>query len=228
MAGRRKLTNPLGLAVLAFLMTGPMHPYQIARVLKYTGKDDSIKIRYGSLYTVVQDLEKRGFIEAEGTARAGHRPERTVYRLTADGRREVQERLRELMSEPVKEYPVFAAVLSLVTSLHPDEVPGLLRHRLSVLEIEIASTRAAIDEAVTGQGLPRLFVLETEYMLAMKRAEAEWVRGLLKELADGSLADVKIWRTVRETGKFPEELLDADWAKGAQEMLSLREADEPE
>ena len=66
MARRRKLTNPLGLAVLATLMSGPMHPYQIARLLRHRGKDDSIKIRYGSLYTVVQDLESRGFVEAEG------------------------------------------------------------------------------------------------------------------------------------------------------------------
>ena len=69
MARRRKLTSPLALAVLAMLMSGPAHPYQIARLLKHRGKDDSIKIRYGSLYTVVQDLESRGLVEA-----GGHRP----------------------------------------------------------------------------------------------------------------------------------------------------------
>lgn len=228
MAGRRKLTNPLALAVLAMLLGRPMHPYEIARLLKVTGKDDSIKIRYGSLYTVVQDLDKRGFVAAEGTARAGHRPERTVYRLTADGRRELQERLRELISDPVKEYPLFASALSLVTALHPDEVPGLLRRRLSILEIEIAATRAAIEEAVAGQRLPRIFVLETEYALAMKRAEAEWVRGLLKELDDGALPDLGHWRTLQETGQFPEELRDADWARTAQDMFGQREADEPD
>ena len=117
MARKRKLTSPLALAVLATLHSGPMHPYQIARLLKHRGKDDVIKIRYGSLYTVVQDLEQRGFVAAEGTERAGHRPERTVYRLTDDGREELADRLRELVSEPAKEYPVFASVLSLIASL---------------------------------------------------------------------------------------------------------------
>jgi len=95
-----------------------MHPYQIARLLKHRGKDDSIKIRYGSLYTVVQDLESRGFVEAE------ERPARApsgADRLPAHRRRvrELEDRLRELISEPVKEYPLFASVLSLMSVIHP-------------------------------------------------------------------------------------------------------------
>jgi DNA-binding PadR family transcriptional regulator len=220
MVRKRKLTNPLALAVLSVLIGGPMHPYEIARLLKHWGKEESIKIRYGSLYTVVQDLEKRGFVEAEGTARAGHRPERTVYRLTDDGRRELEERLRELISEPAKEYPVFASALSLVTVLHPDDVTLLLGERLRTLELEIVATRATLDELVGAQRLPRIFVLESEYALAMKQAEATWVRSVISELADGSLPHVKQWRRWHETGQFPEELLDTDWAQADQALFS--------
>jgi DNA-binding PadR family transcriptional regulator len=228
MARRRKLTNPLALAVLSVLIGGPMHPYEIARVLKHWGKEESIKIRFGSLYTVVQDLEKRGLVEAEGTARAGHRPERTVYRLTPDGRQELEERLRELISEPVKEYPVFASALSLVTVLPPGEVTALLNERLRTLELEIVATRAMLDELVNVQRLPRVFVLETEHALAMKVAEAEWVRGVIKELADDSLPHVRQWRTWHETGQFPEELADTSWAQADQALFSHREADDPD
>ena len=217
MARRRKLTNPLALAVLSVLIGGPMHPYEIARVLKHWGKEESIKIRYGSLYTVVQDLEQRGLVEAEGTARAGHRPERTVYRLTPDGRQELEERLRELISDPVKEYPLFASALSLVTVLPPAEVAVLLGERLRTLELEIAATRATINELVTSQRLPRVFVLESEYALAVKVAEAEWVRGVIKELGDDELPHVRQWRAWHETGQFPGELADTSW-----------EVDEPE
>jgi DNA-binding PadR family transcriptional regulator len=226
MARQRKLTNPLALAVLAVLMSAPMHPYEIARVLRQRGKDETIKIRYGSLYTVVQDLERRGLVEAEGTARAGHRPERTVYRLTGDGRRELEDRLRELVGEPGKEYPQFAAALSLVAVLGPDEVATLLGERLRLLEVDIAATQAAVEELVTGQGLPRLFVLEAEYGLAMKRAEADWVRGLKKELEGGSLPDLHHWRTWHETGEFPAELADTDWARADRAAFSHREADD--
>ena len=226
MARRRKLTSPLALAVLATLMSGPMHPYQIARLLKHRGKDDSIKIRYGSLYTVVQDLESRGFLETEGTARAGHRPERTVYRLTDDGYRELEDRLRELISEPVKEYPLFASVLSLMSVIHPDELTGLLAERLQAMEIEIAATTGIVEHAVSRR-LPRLFLLETEYGLAMKRAEADWVRALIGELADGTFPDLKFWRSFTETGEFPEELLSTEWAQAEQAVLAPREAPHP-
>lgn len=226
MARRRKLTNPLGLAVLATLMSGPMHPYQIARLLKHRGKDDSIKIRYGSLYTVVQDLENRGFVEAEGTVRAGHRPERTVYRLTDDGQHELEDRIRDLISEPVKEYPIFTSALSLVAVIHPDELAGLLAERLQALEIEIAATTGIVDHAVAHR-LPRLFLLETEYGLAMKRAEAEWVRGLMRELADGTFSDLKFWRAWHETGEFPGELAGTDWAQADQAALVLRDVHHP-
>jgi hypothetical protein len=143
-----------------------------------------------------------------------------VYRLTEDGAEELAERLRELISEPVKEYPVFAAALSLIASLHPDELTGLLAERLQALELEIVSTSAILDHAA-GQQLPRLFMLETEYGLAMKRAEADWVRELMHELADGTFADLKLWRGVHEGDGFPPELAETDWARSDRAVLNL-------
>ena len=39
MAKRRKVSNPLALAVLAWLLMGPMHPYELGRRLQETGQD---------------------------------------------------------------------------------------------------------------------------------------------------------------------------------------------
>ena len=55
--------------------------------------------------------------------------------------------------------------------------------------------------------LPRLFLIESEYQLALRRAEAEWVRGLLTELTDGTFPGLKAWRHYHETGVFPAELI---------------------
>lgn len=213
MTRRRTVTSPLALSVLATLTERPMHPYEIARLLRHRGKDQSIKIRYGSLYTVVQSLEDQGFMAAEGTARDGRRPERTVYRITEEGRAELDDRLRALLSEPAKEYQQFEAALSLMGVLGPDEVAGLLTERLRLLSMELASARAAMHELVAEQRLPRLFLVENEYALALKQAEADWVRGLVKELTDGTLEGVGQWRAWRETGEFPAEWMEFDWAK---------------
>jgi hypothetical protein len=57
----------------------------------------------------------------------------------------------------------------------------------------------------------------------MKRAEADWVRGLMRELADGTFPDLKFWRAWHETGEFPAELASTDWAQAEQAVFAQRD-----
>ena len=122
MVKRRKVVNLLGLQLLAMLVERPMHPYEMATELRGRGKEHDLKIQWGSLYTVVQNLEKHGFIEAAETTREGRRPERTVYQLTRAGHDEAVDWLRELVGVPEREYPRLKTALSVVGVLPPDEV----------------------------------------------------------------------------------------------------------
>jgi DNA-binding PadR family transcriptional regulator len=205
MAKRRPVRNPLALAVLTFLSGKPMYPYEMASVLRATGKDLSIKINWGSLYTVMRNLEKHGFIEEAGTTRHGGRPERTAYAITAAGRAEMRDWLRELLGAPQQEYPLFAAALSLVSSLPPDEAVEMLAQRLGALDAAIAADEA--EMAKLRQQLPRLFLIEAEYAAAMRAAEATWVRGLLTDITGGAMRpEIEQWREFHETGRMPEDL----------------------
>ncbi|MDX6428839.1 MAG: hypothetical protein QOE54_1205, partial [Streptosporangiaceae bacterium] len=99
MAKRRKVANPLALAVLAFLLMEPMHPYELGRRLQETDKDRSFKYNRGSLYMVVKQLRKAGFIIEQETVRDTQRPERTVYALTGEGRQELHDWLCDLVAQ---------------------------------------------------------------------------------------------------------------------------------
>jgi DNA-binding PadR family transcriptional regulator len=208
MATRRKVSNLLALTLLAQLTERPMYPYEMASVLRERGKDQAVKINWGSLYTVVQNLEKHGFIEAVQVAREGRQPERTTYRITEAGRAELKDWLRELLGEPEREYTRFEAGLSDAGNLPPDEVAGLLRRRLTVLDAANEGGEAELAKAI--EFVPRLFLVENEYHLAMRRAEAEWVRGLLAELEGGTFPGMDFWRVMHEkdvldgSGKIPE------------------------
>ncbi|MES5822358.1 PadR family transcriptional regulator [Streptomyces sp. RG80] len=193
---RRKLRNPLALAVLATLWQKPMHPYEIAQTLRRQGKDSSTKINYGSLYTVVQNLEKHGFVEVTDVERQGNRPERTVYGITAAGRQETTEWMSDLVATPAKEYPIFETALSLLGALHPDDVVRLLEERLSALEVQVASGRGALEKL--SETLPRLFLVEMEYRLHMVEAEADWVRGLHDDIREGALPGMAEWKGFHE------------------------------
>jgi DNA-binding PadR family transcriptional regulator len=107
---RRRVSNPLALAVLSCLSERPMHPYEISTTLRSRGKEQSIKLNYGSLYSVVESLQKHGLIESRETTRKGRRPERTVYEITDAGAAEFEDltvarRRRPLVARRSDQWP---------------------------------------------------------------------------------------------------------------------------
>jgi DNA-binding PadR family transcriptional regulator len=187
MAKKRKVGNLLALAVLSYLTQRPMHPYELGRTLLEHGDARSIKFNHGSLYMVVGQLARAGFVTELETTRDGHRPERTMYALTDAGRQELRDWLRELVEEPEHEYPHFVAALSLIAALPPSEVLALLRRRLDRLAVQRAEIRGQIDATVAG-GVHPLFLVEEEYRLALLVAESsftEWFIGQITQPGTG-------------------------------------------
>jgi DNA-binding PadR family transcriptional regulator len=193
MSTRNRRTNPLALAVLALLWERGMHPYEMAATLRQRRKEASIKLNYGSLYAVVESLERHGLIVAVEARREGRRPERTVYGLTEPGSRELHEWLRELIAVPVNDYPQFEAGMSLVGVLPPDEVGMLLERRAALLGQQIAELRA-ITVALRAQGVPALALIEQKYRIAMLEAEHTWVGEFTAALRDNTLEGLQQWR----------------------------------
>ena len=208
MAKRRKVGNLLALSLLSLLAQKPMYPYEMAQTLRARGKEQNFKVNWGSLYTVVANLEKYGFIEAAATDREGRQPERTTYQITEPGRAELRDWLGELLSVPEDERGGFVTALSEAGILPPDEVTGLLCRRLATLEKENASQEA--DLRLWAERLPRVLLVESEYQLAMRLAQANWLRGLIGELVAGTISGMDGWRHLHETGEASPEFAELD------------------
>jgi DNA-binding PadR family transcriptional regulator len=206
-AEKRKVANLMALAVLATVVQRPMHRYEMASLMRTRGKDRDMNIKWGSLYTVVANLEKNGFLEAIDVTRQGARPERTVYQITDAGRDELVAWTRELIAEPEPEHTRFVAGLSVMAVLPPRDVVELLRRRLQRLTESIDALRAAVQQAAD---VPRLFLIEDEYRIAMTRAEADWTRSLVDELTDGTFPHLDAWQRFHETGQMPAEFTDPE------------------
>ena len=198
-------SNPLALAVLVSLYEKPMHPYEVAQTLRQRAKQESVRLNYGSLYAVVETLEKNGFIKATGTVREGKRPERTVYEITDDGSREMDDWLTELIGVPTKEYPAFMAGLSFIPALDPDDALRALKGRADALTVKGAALRGAMGAAKKA-GLPRIFELEAEYEEAQLAAELKFVKALVKEMEEGTLDGLDMWRIFHTEGFNAEEV----------------------
>jgi hypothetical protein len=139
-------------------------------------------------------------------SRQGARPERTVYRITDGGRAELVDWVHELLSTPEAEPGRFKAGLSVLAVLSPQEAGELLRQRIARLDAEITDRGAAL--AGHADNVPPLFLVEDEYELAMRRAEAAWVRSLLEQLDSGRFPGMAEWQAWHATGEMPAQVTE--------------------
>jgi DNA-binding PadR family transcriptional regulator len=194
---RRRVSNPLALAVLCCLVERPMHPYEISTTLRSRGKEQSIKLNYGSLYAVVESLQKHGLVVPRETSREGRRPQRTVYEITEAGRTECEDWLAELLSTPVRDFTSLEAGLSMMALLPPDEVARLLEERSDRLRTDLRAVDASLSVA-DDLGLADLFVIESRFRRAMLVAELDYVTTLAAAIRKEELSGTSGWRRLHE------------------------------
>lgn len=172
------------LTVLALLLTGPRHTYEMHRLMVDTHKDFVTGLPR-SMYHAVERLLRAELIHVVRTDRAEGRPERTVYALTDAGRAELGERVRRLLEHPDPDATLFVAALSFLGCLPVPQARAALDVRQAELGRRIDRARAAFGEA---SALPRLLLVEAEYEIARLAAERDWVASLLADVDSGRLS----------------------------------------
>ncbi|MEV4477129.1 PadR family transcriptional regulator [Nonomuraea sp. NPDC049504] len=175
----------VGLTVLAMLSLRPAHPYELHRFIVDTHKDYVTGLPR-SLYHAVEKLAGQELIVPVETSRQGRRPERTVYEITGEGRRELATRLRALLESPGAERRTFTAAVSLMGVLPVPDALQSLRTRAASLEGALAGLNAHLD-ALRTSGLPEVLTVELDYERTLGEAELAWVRRLVARLESGEL-----------------------------------------
>jgi DNA-binding PadR family transcriptional regulator len=190
--------SPLALVLLALLAEEPMHPYRMQQMIKARGKDRIANVaQRNSVYQTIDRLLRTGLIAVRDTERDERRPERTVYELTDDGLATLREWIRAMLAGPRPEFPEFPAALASMMLLDPADALAQLEARLSALVAEITAMRADLTSV---PGLPRLFLLDDEYQVAVREAEARWLEGVVDELRSGAMTWSQEWiRQVAES-----------------------------
>jgi DNA-binding PadR family transcriptional regulator len=178
--------SPLALAVLGLLVAGPLHPYGIQRLIKQWGKDKVVNVgQRSNLYKTINRLRQDGLITVLQTERDQQFPERTVYELTDAGRAAVLEWLTDMVSTPRNEFPELPAALSFIMLLGPEQTLAVLERRAAALREMVAG----LDRDLAGSSgtIPRVTLLETEYLRAVTDAELSWISAVIDDLRTGSL-----------------------------------------
>ncbi|HLG64465.1 MAG TPA: PadR family transcriptional regulator [Ktedonosporobacter sp.] len=209
---KRKVSNLLALAVLSLLTERPMHPYEIAAVMRHRDLSSVIKLNQSSLYSTIEALQREELIVPVETQREGRYPERTVYATTGAGRAEMGDWLRSLIGQPAVEYTQFAAALAFIGHLPPSEVALLLNAHVQHLQEQVKGTHATIERA-RQLGVDRLFTIEDTYTLTLLEARLAFIQQLIQEIHDGTLTEMRgeelVWKVTRPElallGSEPEE-----------------------
>ncbi|WP_406279194.1 PadR family transcriptional regulator [Embleya sp. NBC_00896] len=179
--------SPLALALLGLLYRDPMHPYAIQQRIKQWGKDKVVNVgQRASLYKTINRLREAGLVTVRETERDQQYPERTVYEITDAGRAACHAWMAEMLGTPRNEFPEFPAALSFLALITPETTRELLERRRDRLAADLAALEA--DAANTaGFELPRVVMLEDEYLRAITGAELRWVDSVLTDLRTGRL-----------------------------------------
>jgi DNA-binding PadR family transcriptional regulator len=214
MARPSRPRSPLWMVVLSMICEEPMHPYRMQALIKERGKDQIANVaQRNSVYQTIAALRRAGLIAIRGTSRDQRWPERTVYEVTDEGRRTLQMWLRTALSTPAREFPDFPAALSLVAGAEPHDVAAQLETRTGALEKRLAQLERPYPD------LPRLFLLESEYMAAVVRAEIKWLRAVTRDLRSGRLTWSEEWvRRIAEELAASGTVASADGRRRARRV----------
>jgi DNA-binding PadR family transcriptional regulator len=162
--------NLTRLVILGLLAErGPRHGHQLRRDAELTEVDRWAGVGVGSLHRELRGLEAEGLIEAVRTERVGRRPERTIYSLTDEGRRELSVLRQQAASQLDAAPDPLSVLLVFAGTEDPAELTALLARRKQALLAkagELALARAQGEEK--GYLLPSVSPLQAA---SFRRAE---------------------------------------------------------
>ncbi len=166
----------------------PMHCYEMYREMLRRHEDRIVKLKPGSLYHTMDRLHAAELVVATGTDRDGARPERTTYAITAAGRKAMTCWVRDVLPEPVNEYPRLPVALAESRHLPRAEVVELVVRRIGRLEELLAADEAGVA-AAREHGVVDAHLVDVDFMMEMTRAELGWLRRLVDRLESKELLD---------------------------------------
>jgi DNA-binding PadR family transcriptional regulator len=180
--------NPTRLFILGALSKhGPMYGHQLRRDARIDRTEMWSEVQPGSLYGALHRLAAEGLIEALRTEQDGQLPARTVYGITAEGRRE----LRALRAEALQEIKLHPDPVDLALAMSgdvgEDTLRGYVEDRVRALSARASQLEHQRDRAWPDQTVADDLVIEHARMRV--QVELDWHQLVLDRLgkltADG-------------------------------------------
>lgn len=131
------------LLVLGLLQQRPMHGYELKRIAHENRIESWSGVLAGSIYHALKTLQRERLIAAARDPKPVTRP-RVVYTITASGRRELKQLVKQALDAPVRGFPtdLYGALLH-IEAVSPREKNDAISRQIHSLEEEIAEWSSA-------------------------------------------------------------------------------------
>jgi DNA-binding PadR family transcriptional regulator len=183
------VVNPTRLFILGALAThGPMYGHQLRRDARIDRTETWSEVQPGSLYSALHRLAAEGLIEALRTEQDGQFPARTVYGITAQGRRA----LGALCAEAFQEIRLLPDPVDLALAMSGDQTEATLRSHIED-RIRVLTARASQLAHQRDRSWPELTAADNlviEHALMRVRTELDWHQLVIDRLGKLTIQDV--------------------------------------
>ncbi|WP_370944702.1 PadR family transcriptional regulator [Amycolatopsis sp. cg5] len=115
-------------------MYGQAHGYQVRRELLSWSADKWGNVQPGSIYHALKKMTVENLLEQVADTGESGGPDRTAYRLTAEGEEEFETLLSTALSTNDPSPYTLSAAVTFMTALPRERVVSLLKHRLMQME----------------------------------------------------------------------------------------------
>jgi len=152
--------------------SGPLHGHQIRQQAQADRTEIWTDIRVGSMYGALKRLANEGLVREVRTERVGNRPERTVYEITAEGRRALAAVRGAALRDLVRHDDPFDLALAQSRDIAEEDLDQIVANRLAGLRAHLATLRHHAETAEPYVNEAERMVLQ--HLVERAGAEVRW------------------------------------------------------
>ncbi len=164
----------IDLIVLGMLQKESLSAYDIQKLVEYRNISKWVKISTPSIYKKVIQLEEKGFIKSS-TVKEGKMPEKSIYSLTASGKKEFEKLMIEIAAKPISIFLDFNAVIVNLNNLSLDNQRACIEN----IENNVKTLRKYIEDNIAIKekipDIPEVGMAVLQQQLTLAQAIETWI-----------------------------------------------------
>jgi len=181
--------------ILGVLHRGNLHPYEIKRRLTNAMIQCFTDVDVGTLYYAVRQLNKAALIAPVSKKLVARGGVRTVYRITAAGKKRFQELLHEQFANPGSVAQTLYVAMLFLQFAHAPRVAALLAEKIARQKIAISELASIRKELAPMLGTGALHLIK--HLEAQRALDLGWLTDLHADVSAGRVHDAPVYAGVK-------------------------------